>query len=100
MQYFYLICTSFDETTCPRKIFLQEHQAITWGRRLATKIANDYTCAEVVLYKQPISTMGELEFVKILEPYSRETVSLEELKTELAGSDYDIDKDRFSYEEF
>jgi hypothetical protein len=79
MQYFYLICTNFDETTCPRKVFLQEHQAITWGRRLATKIANDdfYACMEVALYKQPITTVGEFEYVKILEPY--------------CGSDYDID---------
>ena len=91
MQYFYLICTSFDETTCPRKIFLQEHQAIVWGRRLATKIANDYTCAEVVLYKQPISTMGELEFVKTLEPYRREPVSFREFKKIVRGYDYDID---------
>lgn len=79
MQYFYLICTNFDETTCPRKVFLQEHQAIVWGRKLATKIANDdfYACMEVVLYRQPITTIGELEYVKTLEPYY--------------GSDYDID---------
>jgi hypothetical protein len=93
MQYFYLICTNFDETTCPRKIFLQEHQAVIWGKRLATKLANDdfYDCMEVALYRQPITTVGQLEFVKDLEPYNRETVSLEELKKEVAGSDYDID---------
>ena len=80
---------------------MQEHQAVTWGRRLATKIRDDefYWCMEVVLYKQPITTVGELEFVKILEPYKRETVSLEELKRELAGSDFDIDQQRYPYDE-
>lgn len=94
MQYFYLICTNFDETTCPRKVFLQEHQAITWGRRLATKLANDdfYACMEVALYRQPITTIGELEYVKTLEPYHREHVSIDEFKKIVDGSDYDIDK--------
>jgi len=93
MQYFYLICTNFDETTCPRKVFLQEHQATTWGRRLATKIADDdfYACMEVVLYRQPITTIGELEYVKTLEPCCREHVSIGELRKVVNGSDYDID---------
>lgn len=110
MQYFYLICTNFDETTCPRKVFLQEHQAITWGRRLATKIANDgfYACMEVALYRQPITTIGELEYVKTLEPFRQEELApvaghIEWTKTEhgssgkivleskIKGVDYDID---------
>lgn len=97
MQYFYLVCTVLDETCCPRKVFMQEHQAVRWGRRLATKIKDDdfYWCMEVVLYRQPIATVGELEYVKTLEPYKRETVSLEELKKELAGSDFDIDDVRY-----
>lgn len=83
MQYYFLVCTVLDETCCPRKVFLQEHQAEIWGRRLATKIMDDefYWCMETVLYRQPITSVGELEFVKILEPFSKE----------LAGSDYDID---------
>jgi hypothetical protein len=95
MQYFYLICTNFDETTCPRKVFLQEHQAVTWGRRLATKIANDdfYACMEVALYKQPITTIGELEYVKTLEPYKKPIDSiLYAAACGIAnGSDTDID---------
>lgn len=82
MQYFYLICTNFDETTCPRKVFLQEHQAITWGRRLATKLAEDefYANFDVALYKQEITRSGELRFVKNLAPYKN-----------CLGSDHDID---------
>lgn len=110
MQYFYLICTNFDETTCPRKVFLQEHQAVTWGRRLATKIANDdfYACMEVALYRQPITTSGEIEYVKVLNPYSEEELQpigarIEWTKTKngstgkivlippIEGVDYDID---------
>lgn len=93
MQYYYLVCTVLDETCCPRKIFLQEHQAEIWGRRYATRIKDDdfYWGIEVVLYKQPITTTGELEYVKELEPYDREVISPEELNKDLAGSDYDID---------
>ena len=110
MQYFYLICTNLDETTCPRKVFLQEHQAITWGRRLATKLASDdfYACMEVALYRQPITTIGEFEYVKTLEPYLEKELQpvsahIEWTKTKNGGSgkivltppiegvDYDID---------
>lgn len=89
MQYYYLVCTNFDETTAPRKIFLQEQQAITWGRRLATRLAKDdfYANFDVALYKQPITRSGELTLVKNLAPY----------KDQL-GSDHDIDKYRVPVE--
>jgi len=77
MQYFYLVSVNYDESTSPLKIFLQEKEAIRWGRREATKLADDGNY-EVVLSRQPITRKGEIEFVKTLEPYK--------------GSDYDIDK--------
>jgi hypothetical protein len=79
MQYFYLVVINYDESTYPKKIFLQENQAIQWGRRKATQLKYE-GCYEVALYKQEITRLGELKFVKNLEPYE--------------GVDYDIDKHR------
>jgi hypothetical protein len=78
MQYFYLVCIGYDEETWPQKIFLQEEQAVKWGRKNATKdkVERRYVF-EYKLYRQPITTNGTLEYVKTLEPY---------------GSDWDIDK--------
>ena len=77
MQYFYLIAVNYDESTYPQKIFLQEKQAIKYGRRLASKLQFE-GCYEVTLYKQPITTKGELEKVQTLLPFK--------------GADWDIDK--------
>lgn len=77
MQYFYLVVTIYDESTYPMKIFLQEKQAIKYGRRLASKLQFE-GCYEVVLFKQPITAGGVLERVKTLLPFK--------------GADWDIDK--------
>ena len=47
------------------RIFLQESDAITFGRRLATKNEE----FSVVLYKQLIARVAKVEFVKALKPY-------------------------------
>ena len=70
-QYFYLVVINYDESTYPKKIFLQEREAITWGRREATKNLL-LTCdvnTQFVLYRQEITRNGELEKVKVLQPY-------------------------------
>ena len=69
-QYFYLIAVNYDESTYPKKVFLQESDAISYGRRLAGKYCddNDYM-HEVVLYKQVIARTAELTYVKTLRPY-------------------------------
>lgn len=79
MQYFYLISVNYNESTSPLKIFLQEREAIKWGRREATKLADDGNY-EVTLSRQPITKNGEIEYVKTLYPYK------------LKGADNDIDK--------
>ena len=58
MQYFYLIML---ENDVPGKIFLQEHQAIKYGRTQVTKYNT-----RTYLYRQPITAKGNLEFVKEL----------------------------------
>ena len=58
MQYFYLIML---ENDVPGKIFLQEHQAVKYGRTQVTKYGT-----KVCLYRQPITTKGNLKFVKEL----------------------------------
>lgn len=65
-QFFYLIGHDIvGDDFKADKIFLQEYEAIRWGRKLATKNP-DYN---VYLYKQEITRTGELEFVKGLGPY-------------------------------
>ena len=68
-QFFYLVCFSYDETTTPKKVFLQKHEAITWGRRQATKLLKTDYNYTVSLYKQEIARRSVLEFVKDLKPY-------------------------------
>ena len=65
-QYFYIVMHSYvgDDMQLDR-IFLQESDAITFGRRLATK-NEDYS---VYLYKQLIARTATVEFVKVLKPY-------------------------------
>lgn len=77
-QYFYLVVVNYDESTYPQKIFLQQNEAITWGRREATKSMQKGDMYEYVLFKQEISRTSKLMRVKTLTPYS-------------SGSDFDID---------
>lgn len=64
-QYFYLVVVNYDEATTPLKVFLQEHEAIRWGKRNAANFTN-YT---ISLYKQEITRTGVLRFVKDLKSY-------------------------------
>lgn len=66
-QYFYLVAFQYYNSSIliPDKIFLQEYQAIKYGRKLATSNPN----TKVSLYKQEITTQGVLLKVKQLEPY-------------------------------
>lgn len=83
-QFFYLVVENYDESTYPQKIFLQEYEAIQWGRRLATKLLKDgYGCREVALFRQQITRSGELEYIKTLLPYK-----------DNKEADFDIDKQR------
>lgn len=108
MQYFYLVSVNYDESTSPLKIFLQEREAIRWGRREATKLADDGNY-EVTLSRQPITRNGEIELVRTLEPYTQEELNptsahIEWEKTKngyagriVLGSDTDIDKGSSRY---
>ena len=64
-QYFYVIMHSLFGDMHLDHVCLQESDAITFGRRLATK-NEDYT---VYLYKQEITRTGKPVFVKYLRPY-------------------------------
>lgn len=64
-QYFYLVGHDILGDFVPDKIFLQEHEALRWGRKLATKNP-DYS---VKLYKQEITRTGTLKFVKQLKAF-------------------------------
>ena len=65
-QYFYIVMHSVvgDDMQLDH-ICLQECDAITFGRRLATK-NEDYS---VYLYKQLIARVAKVEFVKELKPF-------------------------------
>ena len=65
-QYFYLVGHNIvGDDFVADKIFLQEHEALRWGRRLATKNP-DYS---VELYKQEITRTDTLKFVKQLKAF-------------------------------
>lgn len=68
-QYFYLVCESYDEATYPRKIFLQESEAIRYGKRLATQARKAGFNSDFYLYMQEITRNGRLHLVCHLEPY-------------------------------
>lgn len=71
MQYFFLIGHDIvGDDFVADKIFLNEWEAIRWGRNLATKNP-DYT---VYLYKQEITRTGELKLIKGLGPYKTSDV--------------------------
>ena len=101
-QHFYLVAYKYDECTIPCKVFLQEHDAISWGRREATKTlleTGDHNY-EYVLFKQEISRTGELEKFKTLKPYPTKElvnaglISVPHSEDNCLGADYDIDKGR------
>lgn len=67
IQFFYIIAhTIGGDNQIIDKVFLQENEAIKWGRALATKHYN----YSVALYKQPITRTGKVEFVKYLNPFT------------------------------
>ena len=70
-QYFYIVVYSVvgDDMNLGH-ICLQECDAITFGRRLATRNED----ASVYLYKQEITRTGKPVFVKSLRPYKTETI--------------------------
>ena len=91
-QYFYLVVARYDESCYPQKVFLQEHEAIQWGRREAAKslmlTADPNTQYE--LYRQEITRNGTLERVKYLPPYpTKGLVDAGLVSTK--GADFDID---------
>lgn len=68
-QYFYLIGHDIvGDDFVADKIFLQEHDALRWGRRLATQ----HTNYNVMLYKQQIARTATIQFVKHINPYLEE----------------------------
>lgn len=78
-QYFYLVAhTVVGDDLFIDKIFLQESDAIRWGRTLATKNP-DYS---VGLYGQEITRKATVKFVKFLPAFKP------------FGSDNDIDQCR------
>ena len=66
-QCFYIIAYYLhdDSDLNLQKIFLQEDQAIKYGRKFATKYRN----TNVNLYKQLIARVAKVEFVKVLKPF-------------------------------
>ena len=66
-QCFYIIAyyLSDDSDLNIQKVFLQEDQAIKYGRKFATKYRN----TNVNLYKQLIATTATVEFVRVLKPF-------------------------------
>ena len=70
-QYFYIVMHSVvGDDMKLGYICLQESDAITFGRRLATR--NEDYC--VYLYKQEITRTGKPVFVKSLIAYKTETI--------------------------
>lgn len=68
-QYFYIIGYHFgDEDLKIEKVFLQEDQAITYGRKFATK----HNRTRVSMFRQLIATTATVEFVTVLKPFNKE----------------------------
>ena len=68
-QYFYIIGYHFsDEDLKIEKVFLQEDQAITFGR----KFASQYNRTKVSMFRQLIATTATVEFVEVLKPFKTE----------------------------
>lgn len=67
-QCFYLIIFQYSGgVPVSDKIFLQEYQAVKYGRKLMTSNQN----LIVRLYRQEITTKGVLQFYRQLEPYEK-----------------------------
>ena len=67
IQSFYLVTHIVEDRVIQDKIFLQEHDAIRYGKTLATTHPN-YT---VNLYKQEITRIATVKYVKQLTPYKQ-----------------------------
>ena len=67
IQSFYLVTHIVEDRVIQDKIFLQEHDAIRYGKTLATAHPN-YT---VNLYKQEITRIATVKYVKQLTPYKQ-----------------------------
>lgn len=66
-QYFYLVMYGINkDIPVPGKIFLQESEAIRWGRTLATKNPN----YSVYLYRQEIARTSAITFYKHLSSFN------------------------------
>lgn len=63
-QFFYLVCKEYDEETIPLKIFLQEYEAMSYGRKEADKVVNEPI--DIALYKQEIARKSTLKRVKTI----------------------------------
>lgn len=69
-QYFYMVAYHCNEWIFPCKIFLQEYEAIRWGRRKATLSQKaGYSNNEYYLYRQEITRNANLKKIKPLSPY-------------------------------
>lgn len=65
-QYFYIVThTTVGDDQVIDKVFLQEYDAVRWGKTLATK-HSEYA---VSLYKQEIARTATVEYVKRLTAY-------------------------------
>ena len=71
-QYFYLVGHDILGDFVPDKIFLQEHDAIKWGRRQALQDLD----SRYKLYKQEITRTSKLEFAENLRPYPEDAIRL------------------------
>lgn len=82
-QYFYLVAHDIvGDDFVADKIFLQERDALRWGKKLATKNP-DYS---VKLYKQEITRTGKLKFVKQLKAFLTVDSKGESSGEKLSGS--------------
>lgn len=70
LQYFYIVSHSgSDEIRINDKVFLQEKQAVKWGRKQASKFpANDYR-----LQRCPITSTGLVEDYLALPTFKKST---------------------------
>lgn len=92
-----MVAYTYDECTIPRKIFLQEHDAVRWGRREAANklLETKNTNYEYILYKQEITRTGDLQRVKTLKPFPLKElvkeglVSVPHFDDDCFGVDYD-----------
>lgn len=76
-QCFYIVAhTIVDDDQVIDKVFLQEYDAIRWGRTLASK-HSDYS---VVLYKQEIARTATVQFVKELKKYSNPGMDIDVIR--------------------